>query len=62
MEAASISETSAHFYQTTLRNNPEDSQLYTLRSENLKSHRLKIFRNGILKRKHQSEKNPNKES
>jgi hypothetical protein len=28
MEAANTSETSANFYQTTRRNNPEDSQLY----------------------------------
>jgi hypothetical protein len=27
MEAASTSETSANFYQTTRRNNPEDSHL-----------------------------------
>jgi hypothetical protein len=27
MEAASISETSVNFYQTTRRNNPEDSHL-----------------------------------
>jgi hypothetical protein len=28
-EAASTSETSVHFYQTTRRNNPEDSHLHT---------------------------------
>jgi hypothetical protein len=28
MEAASTSETSANFYQTTRRNNPEDSRLH----------------------------------
>jgi hypothetical protein len=38
MEAASTSETSVNFYQTTRRNNPEDSHLYTRRRENLKSH------------------------
>jgi hypothetical protein len=38
MEAASISETSVNFYQTTLRNNPEDNRLHTRRRENLKSH------------------------
>jgi hypothetical protein len=37
-EAASTSETSAHFYQTTRRNNPEDSHLHTRLRENLKSH------------------------
>jgi hypothetical protein len=31
-------ETSVNFYQTTLRNNAEDSQLHTRRRENLKSH------------------------
>jgi hypothetical protein len=36
-EAASASETSVNFYQTTRRNNPEDSHLHTHRSENLKS-------------------------
>jgi hypothetical protein len=38
MEAASTSETSANFYQTARRNNPEDSHLRTRRRENLKSH------------------------
>jgi hypothetical protein len=38
MEAASTSETSVNFYQTTRRNNPEDSHLHTRRRENLKSH------------------------
>jgi hypothetical protein len=37
MEAVSISETSANFYQTTRRYNPEDSHLHTRRRENLKS-------------------------
>jgi hypothetical protein len=37
-EAASTSETSINFYQTTRRNNPEDSHLHTRRRENLKSH------------------------
>jgi hypothetical protein len=32
MEAASTSETSVNFYQTTWRNNPEDSQLRRLRA------------------------------
>jgi hypothetical protein len=31
MEAASISETSVNVYQTTQRNNPEDSHLHTNR-------------------------------
>jgi hypothetical protein len=39
MKAASTSETSVNFYQTTRRNNPEDSRLYTRRREKLKSHR-----------------------
>jgi hypothetical protein len=38
MEAASTSETSINFYQTTRRYNPEDSRLHTLRRENLKSY------------------------
>jgi hypothetical protein len=38
MEAAGTSETSVNFYQTTRRNNPEDSHLHTCRCENLKSH------------------------
>jgi hypothetical protein len=38
MEAASTSETSVNFYQTTRRNNPEDSHLHTRRRVNLKSH------------------------
>jgi hypothetical protein len=36
-EAASTPETSVNFYQTTRRNNPEDSHLHTRRHENLKS-------------------------
>jgi hypothetical protein len=38
MEAASTSETSVNFSQTTRHNNPEDSHLLTRRCENLKSH------------------------
>jgi hypothetical protein len=38
MEAASTSETSLNYYQTTLRNNPEDSHIHTRRRENPKSH------------------------
>jgi hypothetical protein len=38
MEAASTFETSVNFYQTTRRNNPEDSHLHTRHRENLKSH------------------------
>jgi hypothetical protein len=38
MEAASTSETSVNFYQTTRRNNPEDSHLHNFRRENLKYH------------------------
>jgi hypothetical protein len=41
MDAASTSETSANFYQTTRRYNPEDSHLHTRRRENLKSHLVK---------------------
>jgi hypothetical protein len=42
MEAASTSKTSVNAYQTTHRNNPEDSHLHTRRREKLKSHREKI--------------------
>jgi hypothetical protein len=38
MEAASTSETSVCFYQTTRSNNPDDSHLHTRRREDLKSH------------------------
>jgi hypothetical protein len=38
MEAASTAEMLVNFYQTTRRNNPEDSHLHTRRLENLKSH------------------------
>jgi hypothetical protein len=38
MEAASTSETSVNFYQTTWHNNPEDSHLHIHCHENLKSH------------------------
>jgi hypothetical protein len=37
MEAASTSEMSVKFYQTTRPNNPEDSHLHSRRCENLKS-------------------------
>jgi hypothetical protein len=40
MEAVNSSETSVNIFQTTLRNNLEDSNLYTCRQENLKSHLL----------------------
>jgi hypothetical protein len=36
-------------YQTTRRNVPEDSHLHT-RRENLKSHKLRIFGNRMLRR------------
>jgi hypothetical protein len=36
METASTSETSANFYQTTRRYNPEDSHFHTHRHENLR--------------------------
>jgi hypothetical protein len=42
MESERTFETSVYFYQTTRRNNPEDSYLHTRRRDNLKSH-LKIF-------------------
>jgi hypothetical protein len=44
MEAASTSETSVNFYQTTWRNNSEDSHLHTRHCENLKSHYYNLIR------------------
>jgi hypothetical protein len=41
MEAASTSETSVNFYQTTWCNIRKDSHLHTRRSENLKSHQVR---------------------
>jgi hypothetical protein len=38
VEAENTSETSVNFYQTTRRNNPEDSHIHVRRRENLKSH------------------------
>jgi hypothetical protein len=38
MEAVRISETSVHSIETTRRYIPEDSEIHTRRSENLKSH------------------------
>jgi hypothetical protein len=40
MDAASASETSVNFYQTTRRNNPEDSLQHNRRRENSKAYRL----------------------
>jgi hypothetical protein len=40
MEAARATETSVNFYQTTRRNNPEDSHLHSGFHENLKSHNV----------------------
>jgi hypothetical protein len=40
MKAASTSETSENFYQTTRRNNPENSLLHTRHHENPKSHMI----------------------
>jgi hypothetical protein len=38
----STSETSVNFYQTTRRNNPEDSHLYACHRENLNSQLLQL--------------------
>jgi hypothetical protein len=43
MEAARFSETLVNFYQTTRRNNPEDSHLRTHRRENLRSYLPFLF-------------------
>jgi hypothetical protein len=42
MEAASTSETSVNFHQTTRRNNPEDSHIHTRSRENQKSHFIRL--------------------
>jgi hypothetical protein len=57
MEAVSTSETLVNFYQTTRRNNPEDSHLHTRRRENLKSYRLRVFENRVVRRTFGPEKN-----
>jgi hypothetical protein len=51
MEAASASEMPVNFYQTTRRNDTEDSHLHTRRRENLRSHNLRKFE--IFKRNKQ---------
>jgi hypothetical protein len=43
MEAASTSEMNVNFFQTTWRNNTEDSHLHTRRRKNLKSYLLLLF-------------------
>jgi hypothetical protein len=43
MEAVSTSETPADFYQTTRRNNPEESHLHTRHRENLLSQQGRIY-------------------
>jgi hypothetical protein len=42
-KAANTSETSLKFYQTTWRNNPEDSHLHSHRPENIKPQNKKTF-------------------
>jgi hypothetical protein len=49
MEAASTSETLVNIYQTTWCNNPEDSHPHNRSCENLKSHRLRMFKNRVLR-------------
>jgi hypothetical protein len=48
MKAASKSEMSVNFYQTTRRNKPVDSHLHTRRRENLKSHEYNLHRHIIF--------------
>jgi hypothetical protein len=57
MEAASTSETSVNFYQTTRRNIPEDSHLHIRRSEKLKSHDVDIASSRGLKSTNRTTKN-----
>jgi hypothetical protein len=48
MEAASTSETSVNFHQTTRRNNPEDSHLHTCRRENFRSYLSNLLTGCII--------------
>jgi hypothetical protein len=48
MEAVSITETSASFYESTRRNIPEDSHLHTRSRKNLKSHIHAACHRGLL--------------
>jgi hypothetical protein len=48
MEASSTSETSVNFYQTTRRNNTEDSHLRTRRRKNLKSHKVSHYKDQLV--------------
>jgi hypothetical protein len=54
-EAARTSETSITFYQTTRRNNSEDSHVHTRHCKHLKSRRLKIPANNRSKLQLQGE-------
>jgi hypothetical protein len=49
-EAARTSETSADIDLRTRQYIPEDSELHTRRRENLKSHRLTVFENRVVRR------------
>jgi hypothetical protein len=49
METVSSSKTSVNFYQTTRRNDPEDSHLLTRHRENLKSHNIFDVSQYVLK-------------
>jgi hypothetical protein len=48
MEAASTSQTSVNFYQTTRRYNPEDSHLHTRRRENIRSYLANLYGEATL--------------
>jgi hypothetical protein len=48
MEAARTSEALVNFYQTTRRNNPEDSHLRTHRHENFKSYLNNVVSQSVL--------------
>jgi hypothetical protein len=49
MDAASTSETSVNFYQTTQCNIPQDSHLQTYCHENLKYHLFYLFFSRVVK-------------
>jgi hypothetical protein len=54
-DTVSTSETSVSFYQTTLRNIPEDSHIHTRRRENLTSHQRTKYQNELCNYLHRAE-------
>jgi hypothetical protein len=58
IEAASISEKSVNFNQTTRRNNPEDSHLHIRRRDNLKFHETGSSNSSVSNPKYKMSRNP----